>query len=174
MWFAPSLCSRQRSVLSWKPFPTLALLWGSWSGSSLSSPPSFPENREATGFEFILHSNFWKMRTNEWNNIYLKDQMTARYIKKWWSWTHPPPLLIGVIQNCDPITRANAQATYTVIFFSLTITSWNWCKYLHLSNLLEVEVVFLYGLEAVESQVIVGMGECTLTLLKGWHSSFWI
>lgn len=106
--------------------------------------------------------------------IHSNDQMTAKYIKKWWSWTHPPPLLIGVIQNCDPITRANAQATYTVIFFSLTITSCNWCKYLYLSNVLEVEVVFLYGLEAVESQVIVRMGECTLTLLKKWHSCFWI
>jgi len=35
---------------------------------------------------------------------------------------------------------------------------------MRLSNILEVEVVFLYGLEAVESQVVVGLGEGTLVL----------
>lgn len=42
------------------------------------------------------------------------------------------------------------------------------------SDVLEVEVVFLYGLEAVESQVIVGLGECTLTLLTKQHRFYCI
>lgn len=33
-----------------------------------------------------------------------------------------------------------------------------------LSDLLEVKVIFLNGLEAIESQIIVGLGECSLTL----------
>lgn len=45
-------------------------------------------------------------------------------------------------------------------------------NYLHPSNVLEVEVVFFYGLEAVESQVIVGLGECTLTLLTKQHRCY--
>lgn len=33
------------------------------------------------------------------------------------------------------------------------------------ANTLEVQVVFLYGLEAIESQVIVGLGEGSFSLL---------
>lgn len=42
--------------------------------------------------------------------------------------------------------------------------------YCDFSNVLEIKIVFLDGLEAVESQVIVGLGECTLTLLTKQHT----
>lgn len=41
--------------------------------------------------------------------------------------------------------------------------------HLHILNILEVEVIFLYGFEAIQSQVIVGLGEGTLTLLTEQH-----
>lgn len=42
--------------------------------------------------------------------------------------------------------------------------------YCDFSNVLEIKIVFLDGLEAVESQVIVGLGKCTLTLLTKQHT----
>lgn len=45
-------------------------------------------------------------------------------------------------------------------------------NYSGLSNVLEVQVIFLYGLETVESQIVVGMGECTLTLLTKQHRCY--
>ena len=43
---------------------------------------------------------------------------------------------------------------------------------IRLSNILEVEVVFLYGLEAVESRVVVGLGEGTFALWTKQHRCY--
>lgn len=80
VWFVPFLCFLQRNVSPWKLFPMHALLWGSLWGSSLTSPPSFPGNRERTSFEFILHGK-WEQKRDMTETGSLQ-KMKAKRIRK--------------------------------------------------------------------------------------------
>lgn len=74
VWSVPSLCSPQRSASPWKLFQMLALLWGSWWESSLSSRPSFPKKYNEPALR--LNGSF----TANWNSKFGDlDELTLHH-----------------------------------------------------------------------------------------------
>lgn len=74
--------------------------------------------------------------------------------------THPPPFLIGVIDDSDAVTSAeNKHCFFSNFSFVFSQKAWRRSGRLKTRGLLHIQVILLDGLEAVQSQVIVGLAE---------------